>query len=88
MKGVRWYTNIEYGERHEFQKLKTMQENLASNKKLVNVLRKKYGMKTYPRYDNFDALEVPVSDAIPSDYDGIMGVPITFLDGAIRDCRE
>lgn len=80
VKGVRWYTNIEYGERHEFQKLKTMQENLASNKKLVNVLRKKYGMETYPRYDNFDALEVPVSDAIPSDYDGIMGVPITFLD--------
>ncbi len=34
----------------------------------------------YDRYDNFDAIEVPFTDAIPSDYDGVMGVPITFLD--------
>jgi hypothetical protein len=34
----------------------------------------------YQRYDNFDAIEVPYTDAIPSDYDGIMGVPISFLD--------
>ena len=34
----------------------------------------------YPPYDNFDAIEVPFTDAIPSDYDGMMGVPITFLD--------
>ena len=34
----------------------------------------------YQQYDNFDAIEVPYVDAIPSDYDGIMGVPITFLN--------
>jgi hypothetical protein len=36
--------------------------------------------KGYQKYDNFDAIEVPYYDAIPSDYEGIMGVPITFLD--------
>jgi hypothetical protein len=34
----------------------------------------------YQKYDNYDAIEVPFTDAIPSDYDGVMGVPITFLD--------
>ena len=34
----------------------------------------------YPKYDNYDAIEVPFTDAIPSDYDGVMGVPISFLD--------
>ena len=34
----------------------------------------------YKRYDNYDAIEVPFTDAIPADYDGVMGVPITFLD--------
>ena len=34
----------------------------------------------YARYVNYDAIEVPFSDAIPSDYDGVMGVPISFLD--------
>ena len=34
----------------------------------------------YRKYDNYDALEVPFTDAIPSDYDGVMGVPISFLD--------
>jgi len=38
------------------------------------------GKAAYDRYDNFDAIEVPFTDAIPSDYDGMMGVPITFLD--------
>ena len=33
----------------------------------------------YKSYDNYDALEVPYADAIPSDFDGVMGVPITFL---------
>ena len=36
--------------------------------------------KEYLRYDNYDAIDVPYTDAIPSDYDGAMGVPITFLD--------
>ena len=34
----------------------------------------------YPHYDNYDAIEVPYTDAIPSDYTGVMGVPISFLD--------
>jgi hypothetical protein len=34
----------------------------------------------YRTYDNLDAIEVPFTDAIPSDHDGLMGVPITFLD--------
>ena len=38
------------------------------------------GKADYDRYDNYDAIEVPYTDAIPSDYDGAMGVPITFLD--------
>lgn len=33
----------------------------------------------YPHYDNYDAIKVPYTDAIPSDYEGIMGVPITFM---------
>lgn len=36
--------------------------------------------KEYAHYDNYDAIEVPFTDAIPSDYDGVMGVPISFLD--------
>lgn len=34
----------------------------------------------YDRYDNYDAIEVPFTNAIPSDYDKVMGVPISFLD--------
>jgi len=38
------------------------------------------GRKDYPKYANFDAIEVPFTDAIPSDFKGVMGVPISFLD--------
>ena len=38
------------------------------------------GKSSYDHYDNYDAIEVPFTDAIPSDYDGVMGVPISFLD--------
>ena len=51
----------------------SMADNLRYNKKLK-------GKAAYDRYDNYDAIEVPFTDAIPSDYDGAMGVPITFLD--------
>jgi hypothetical protein len=40
---------------------------------------KKYNPKDYPKYDNYDAIEVSKSQDIPEDYDGVMGVPITFL---------
>lgn len=73
VKGVRWYSNLEHGRRHQPLALMTMADNLRYNKKLK-------GAEQYERYDNYDAIEVPFTDAIPSDYDGAMGVPISFLD--------
>ena len=63
VKGVRWYTNLEYSSRHE---------------KLP--LYKAYSPEEYPRYVNFDAIEVSKTSDIPIDYEGPMGVPITFMD--------
>jgi hypothetical protein len=71
-----WFTNIEHGRRHEPLQLMTMADNLKFNKKLIATLD---GGATYQHYDNFDAIEVPSTDAIPSDYVGVMGVPITWL---------
>jgi hypothetical protein len=76
VKGVRWYTNLDHGRRHDPLECMTMADNLrfSSHKQLKD-------KKNYDRYYNFDdAIEVPFSDAIPSDHDGLMGVPITFLD--------
>ena len=70
-----WITNIDHGRRHEPLKLMTMAENLKySRHKEIR------GKGNYEYYDNYDALEVPYTDAIPSDYEGVMGVPTTFLD--------
>lgn len=44
------------------------------------ILFKKYNETDYPKYDNYDAIEVSKTADIPMDYDGPMGVPITFLD--------
>ena len=66
-----WFTNLDHGRRHEPLKLMTEEENIKFNKKLK-------GGK-YKKYDNYDAIEVPFTDAIPSDYLGVMGVPISFL---------
>lgn len=63
VKGVRWFTNLDYKERHE---------NL--------ILFKKYTPEDYPKYDNYDAINVDKTADIPADYNGVMGVPITFLD--------
>ena len=63
VKGVRWFTNIDYKERHE---------------KLI--LYKPYSAEAYPKYDNYDAIEVSKTADIPCDYDGVMGVPISFMD--------
>ena len=43
-------------------------------------LYKNYSADEYPKYDNYDAIEVSKVEKIPMDYDGVMGVPITFLD--------
>ena len=79
VKGVMWYSNIDYGKRHEFLQLDTMAHNLKFNKKLKKKLEQ-WGVNEYLHYDNYDAIEVPFTECIPSDYDGVMGVPISFLD--------
>ena len=70
-----WFTNIDHGRRHEPLKLMTMTDNFKHSKH--KDIRER---KEYLHYDNYDAIEVPFTDAIPSDYEGIMGVPISFLD--------
>jgi Adenine-specific methyltransferase EcoRI len=74
VKGVRWFTNIDHGRRHEQLQLMTQNDN--------RTFSKHEGVRGigYKKYANFDAIEVPYTDAIPSDYDGAMGVPISFLD--------
>ena len=70
-----WFTNIDHGRRHQPLKLMTMAENFKHSKH-----KEIRGRKDYIHYDNYDAIEVPYTDAIPSDYDGVMGVPISFID--------
>ena len=77
---AKWFTNLDHGKRHQPLLLDTMAHNLKFNKKLKRKLEKDYGKLEYPHYDNYDAIEVPFTECIPSDYDGVMGVPITFMD--------
>jgi hypothetical protein len=74
VKGVRWFTNIDHGRRHDPLALMTVADNKKYSK---HSPVKGVGYRTY---DNYDAIEVPFTDAIPSDYPGVMGVPISFLD--------
>lgn len=69
-----WYTNMEHGRRHQPLQLMTMADNLRYSR------HKEIKEHGYRHYDNYDAIEIPFSDAIPSDYDGMMGVPVSFLD--------
>ena len=62
--GVVWYTNLDHEKRHE---------------ELILVQRYNGNESSYPKYDNYDAIEVSKTQEIPSDYQGVMGVPITFL---------
>ncbi|MBQ3636154.1 MAG: adenine-specific methyltransferase EcoRI family protein [Bacteroidales bacterium] len=63
VKGVRWFTNLDYKERHEDLEL-----------------YRRYTPEEYPTYDNYDAINVDETSEIPKDYDGLMGVPVSFLD--------
>lgn len=63
VKGVRWFTNLDYKERHEDL-----------------ILFRSYNPEDYPTFDNYDAINVDRTTDIPFDYDGVMGVPITFMD--------
>jgi hypothetical protein len=74
-RNVGWFTNLDHGRRHERLPLMTMADNLKFSKH-----KEIKGKAAYNRYENYDAIEVPFTDAIPSDYDGVMGVPISFLD--------
>ena len=69
-----WFTNIDHGRRHQPLRLMTEAENMRFSK------HKEIKGKGYQKYDNYDAIEVNFYDAIPSDYDGMMGVSITFFD--------
>ena len=71
--GTGWFTNLDHGIRHQFLPLMTMADNIKFSK------HKDLKGKEYQKYDNYDAIEIPFTDAIPSDYDGVMGVPISFL---------
>lgn len=66
---VRWFTNLDHGRRH--QKLPLMTES-----DIVKFTTK----KPFEKYDNYDAIEVSYVKNIPSDYNWVMGVPISFLD--------
>jgi len=74
VKGVRWFTNIDHGRRHAPLRLITEADNIKFSK------HKEVRGLGYRRYANYDGIEVPFTDAIPSDHAGLMGVPITFLD--------
>lgn len=71
-RNVIWFTNLDHGKRHQALQLMSMEDNIKFNKKLKG--------QEYQKYDNYDAIEVPYTDAIPNDYEGVMGVPISFLD--------
>ena len=62
--------------------LMTMEDNILYSK------HKEIKGKGYVHYENYDAIDVPYTDAIPSDYDGLMGVPRTFLDKYCPDQFE
>lgn len=70
-----WFTNLDHGRRHQPLPLMPMADNLKFSKH-----KEIKGKESYDHYDNYNAIEVPFTDAIPSDYEGVMGVPITFLD--------
>ena len=63
VKGVRWFTNLDYQQRHEDL-----------------ILYRRYSPEEYPKYDNYDAIEVSKTAHIPVDYGEEMGVPISFID--------
>lgn len=62
--GVVWYTSLDHNKRHE---------------EMILVQRYYGNEEAYPRYKNYDAIEVSRTQNIPLDYEGVMGVPITFL---------
>ena len=68
-----WFTNMDHGRRHQPLQLMTYDDNLKFSKHKILI------EKGYQKYDNYDAINIPFTDSIPSDYKGKMGVPISFL---------
>ena len=65
VKGVRWFTNLDYKDRHDD----------------LILYKEYYGNESdYPKYDNYNAINVDITKNIPMDYKGAIGVPITFMD--------
>lgn len=77
-----WFTSLDHGRRHQPLQLMTVAENIKFSK------HKEIRGSGYRQYDNYDAIEVPYVDAIPRDYDGVMGVPITYLDKHVPEQFE
>lgn len=73
-RNVVWFTNIDHGRRHQPLPLMTMQDNIKFSK------HKEIKGNGYQEFDNYNAINIPFTDAIPSDFDGAMAVPISFLD--------
>lgn len=72
-RNVCWFSNLDHGRRHQELPLMTMEDNLRYNKKMKD-------KETYEKYDNYEGIEVSFTNTIPSDYNGVMGVPVSFLD--------
>ena len=72
--GACFYTNIDHGRRHQPIPLMSLEDNIKFSK------HKEVRGQEYKKYENYDVIEVPYTDAIPNDYKSIMGVPISFLD--------
>ena len=69
-----WFTNLEHGRRHQPLQLMTMADNIKFSR------HKDLRGKEYQKYDNYDAIEVPFTDAIPSDYGGVILTDLTVAD--------
>ena len=81
-----WFTNIDHGRRHQPYPVVSAANNLKYSRH--KAIRDKTFEEAYPKYDNYNAINVDFTDAIPSDYDGVMGVPISFLDKYCPDQFE
>ena len=86
---VMWFTNLEIKKRNEKMILYKQYYNTEEDKNNPN-----YSNPEFPKYDNYNAINVDKTSDIPLDYDGVMGVPITFLDKynpeqfEIVDCND
>lgn len=69
VQGVRWFTNLDHGRLHQPLSPMTKAEIIKFSTK-----------KPFDKYDNYNAIEISLVKNIPSDYDGVMGVPVSFLD--------